>query len=531
MGAAIFLDQIMTIDWRSLLTSIGVEWIDRGSNTSKGHVNIKCPWCGSADPSHHLAISEDTAWYYCRRASREHAGKNPERLLVELGVPRSDAFRLMRDFDLIEQKITEPKTPRELQRQWDSFFEYEMYQSSYDYMRDRGFLLRTDQGLECCIDPKYDLRYAIHGDHRNRVLFPIKYNGVLAGWTGRSIYDKTPIYKMEHGGEDGHVYLPISPESVMVVCEGPIDALKLVTALSGSSTGAVALLGKDIGPARLLRLQAVLTGSRTVAVCLDRDVSSTYSRMVNREFLALLRLIGNRCNIFRVRAAAGAKRPWRRDLGRDQTVVEQAHRRPIDFRPHIDSMSLWEWNKSTYQKWAHAWCHKNHWRVRTLYPDYEEAIQICCLMFCECVRRYGDRVDNPKWLMSLYTRMVINHWNRLATLDTRRRELEIPRADIVPENDQDNEIEPFLPNEIEPSNTSLLDVVLSLPSEIRHVLEILMNAPSDVIDILFEGKDEQADNRAIRRWCGIKEDRNVLEEIRRALGGKMSRHIAPRFGS
>ena len=199
-----------------------------------------------------------------------------------------------------------------------------------------------------------------------------------------------------------------------------------------------------------------------------------------------------------------------------QTVTDsdsRQHTRPyIPLRRPITEFAFWRW-EGVFEKWSQGWVNKNYWRIRHICSDREDAIQICALMFVECVNRYGEKVDNPKWLMSLFQRMVINHWNRLSLLDTRQREMEI---EMLPED---------VPEQVESSLAGLIDIVTSLPTEIRHVFQILVESPAEVLDLLIEGKNEAEDSAAIRRWCGIKDNINVLEEIRRALSGKMSRHV------
>lgn len=271
------------IDWRALLTSIGTEWIDRGPNTSRGNININCPFCAGADPSYHLAISETTGQYFCFRGRRAHSGNAPERLLIELGIPRSDAFRLMRDFDSMEQYEITREVPADLIEDWNRFKNVRDIPAACQYLATRGF---NSWSLDA---KRYDIRYSSHGPYKGRVLFPIRYNGVLSAWSGRSIYDKTPLYKMNDGGQEGHIYIPLSLP-VMVVCEGPIDALKCVTsAVNMMSVGAVALLGSDIGPARLVRLREALRSARTILVCPDADVDVSVRRAMTAEISTVLR--------------------------------------------------------------------------------------------------------------------------------------------------------------------------------------------------------------------------------------------------
>jgi hypothetical protein len=101
------------IAWRDAFSALGVEWIDRGRNTSRKSVNIKCPWCELDDPSYHLAVSLHGHGYYCWRDSR-HSGTNYERLLVKLGVKRSEAIRLLNDYNIDDISAPVVKVDRPL---------------------------------------------------------------------------------------------------------------------------------------------------------------------------------------------------------------------------------------------------------------------------------------------------------------------------------------------------------------------------------------------------------------------------------
>ena len=82
--------------WRELFTHAGIQWVDRGANTSRGHINIRCAWCRDEDPSHHLAIEETTGAYYCRR-NPDHYGRSAWRLLSALGLWKK-AEKLLDDY-------------------------------------------------------------------------------------------------------------------------------------------------------------------------------------------------------------------------------------------------------------------------------------------------------------------------------------------------------------------------------------------------------------------------------------------------
>src|SRR5271157_1411215 len=110
------------IDWRSLFDALHVEWRDRGGNSSRNSIAIKCPFCCD-DPSTHLAVAYDGAGYYCF-CNPSHRGINAPRLLVRLGVSYDEAQRLLRHYS---DNPTAAAAPREvpsfsqLQTVWSHF--------------------------------------------------------------------------------------------------------------------------------------------------------------------------------------------------------------------------------------------------------------------------------------------------------------------------------------------------------------------------------------------------------------------------
>jgi len=104
----------------------------------------------------------------------------------------------------------------------------------FDYLNSR---FGSEKDTNAMIT-EYDLRYAIAGDYRDRIIIPVYENGWCVNWTARSIYPNSEIRYLsmdnasaavpikqtvfnldcvaDHGGVD-----------VLVITEGPFDAMKL----------------------------------------------------------------------------------------------------------------------------------------------------------------------------------------------------------------------------------------------------------------------------------------------------------------
>ena len=257
------------INWRSLLDAIHVPWKDRGANCSRRHVNCKCPWCGSADPSYHLSISEENNAYYCYRAPLVHSGRSTPWLLLGLGVASSEIDRLISDFSdrrAPQALVAVPSQPV----QWDRFEPAAEHPAAVDYLASRGY---SDPEEVC---RRHDLRFTRTGRHAWRVLFPLTYRGTVVGVAGRTIRGRDPRY-LNDDPTSGGLFAPRSTsQRLVLLCEGPFDAL--AAAESGYPVRAAALLGTALPAERKMHLAELMRGAEHVVYVPDADqsISDTY---------------------------------------------------------------------------------------------------------------------------------------------------------------------------------------------------------------------------------------------------------------
>lgn len=270
----------MTLNWRSLLDDLGVEWIDRGKNTSSGNINIACPFCED-DPSFHLSISERKDAYYCYRNPNKHSGSSLVRLLTRLGVSYDDILDFRETYasdGTFEAKPTKPVS--ELAKRWQSFSSAVEHPKYLDYLRSRGF----PTPVATC--RQYDLRYAPVGTWAQRILLPVRHEGQVINWAGRAIDDAlSPKYLMESSAKQS-VYLPRMPRAHMVILEGPFDALKLAVATENLPIAPIGLLGKGISVQKIAQIAELLNGAVSGHVCMDANVPISEVRDLINELRA-----------------------------------------------------------------------------------------------------------------------------------------------------------------------------------------------------------------------------------------------------
>lgn len=290
----------MRFDWRAFCTKNNIPFVTSGPNTAKGNISIHCPFCGFADPSEHLGLSLDLARPYwgCFR-SAQHRGRHPAKLVARLlGIPYGNALKLVESgafpLDDYEQAVESLKTstePAQISRQLGAAEKPLCYPKEFRrltdgtyarrfmaYLEGRGFGTDAKEVAEA-----YDLQYALTGDQAWRLIFPIYSElGDLVGWTGRAVQYAAKQRYMTFGGMGKDHLLGacgIPDGSVLVVCEGPVDFLKLDYYGNPHGVHAVATLGTSFTDAQVIELVSIHRRMQKTCVLYDRDTTSDSLRL------------------------------------------------------------------------------------------------------------------------------------------------------------------------------------------------------------------------------------------------------------
>lgn len=275
----------MTVRWRELLAHVSVPWVDRGHSVTRGWIAVKCPWCGTSDPSEHLGINEEHGYYHCLR-STGHSGRSPYFLLNALGVRRAEIDDLLEAYGgtparRVEQAEPVPTTP--YAKRWDTFKQAATDPAACAYLAARGFWnpVRTAR--------TYDLRVGV-GRYGGRLWFPYRYGTDIVGYTGRAMHGREPRYLTE--AASSYLYLPRLPfrtDKAIVLVEGPIDALRLADATQERyALFVAALCGLSITPTKRRQLSSAARLIPRFFVVLDSSVQSPAVNNVLRELGAVV---------------------------------------------------------------------------------------------------------------------------------------------------------------------------------------------------------------------------------------------------
>lgn len=239
------------MDWIRFLDENNIHYVTRGPNTKRGEVSIQCPMCADEDPSEHLGINLQSEKWGCHRDSN-HRGKSsrtlvkailgcsspqagfivkqyshndPDTLETALAVLEADNRGIVEhDEDIVKQARRQQEGP-----QFKDFNHIKVRgitRRFFNYLQNRGYENPQD------IIEQYDLRCALTGRYKDRIIIPVKHNEELIGWTSRAIgmLRNAPRYlassedvkafifnydQLKHGGQR------------LIITEGPFDAIKI----------------------------------------------------------------------------------------------------------------------------------------------------------------------------------------------------------------------------------------------------------------------------------------------------------------
>lgn len=304
------------INWQRIFDSNGIEYVDRGKNVKRGEISIQCPFCGSADPSHHMGVNLINGWWSCWR-NESHRGKSPIRLLIRLlGISfqkakelagydddyvdpegLTEAIRRLKDSGTLNNEEVSDNTSLSI----EMFKKIDLYGSTarfYHYLLDRKFEPEDVRLL----NNEYLLSAATSGSYKDRIIIPYILEGNIVSWTARAIADATIRYKdlplSDSVLPPKHVLYNIDyafqKGNYLVLVEGAFDALKIDVTGRNYGVRAVAISTKTITEQQIFLLEEVSFNFKKVIVMLDADKSTIgiIQSMKMKERLSQIRNIG-----------------------------------------------------------------------------------------------------------------------------------------------------------------------------------------------------------------------------------------------
>lgn len=239
------------MDWVRFLDENNIHYVTRGPNTKRGEVSINCPMCGEDDPSEHLGINLQTGKWGCHRDGN-HRGKASRTLIKAiLGCSSPQAGLIVKQYSHSDPDTLEAALSV-LEADYNNVIHHEedlvkqaKHQmlgpqfKDFNHIKPRGITKRfftylADRGYDNPhnIIERYDLRCALTGRYKDRIIIPIRKGGELLGWTSRAIGSPKNAPRYLASSEDvkttvfNYDDLKKGGERLFIV-EGPFDAIKI----------------------------------------------------------------------------------------------------------------------------------------------------------------------------------------------------------------------------------------------------------------------------------------------------------------
>ncbi len=168
--------------------------------------------------------------------------------------------------------------------------------------------------------------------------------------------------------------------------------------------------------------------------------------------------------------------------------------------------------KGPIEGWTVNYCRKNAWKTQGS-QQWEDLMQQAYLVFLRCVNQYPD-VHEAKHFMSLYQRAWTNEMTDMANKDTALRR-EVPYPTTIIDGDT---VEVELVGEHR-HDGELATLLRQAPEEVLMVLNLFLNAPSEILDVVlagWNGRDKRCRAGGSRRLCqllGLPHDLDVLTMV------------------
>ena len=151
--------------------------------------------------------------------------------------------------------------------------------------------------------------------------------------------------------------------------------------------------------------------------------------------------------------------------------------------------------KGPIQGWSINYCRQNYWRVQRSMP-WEDLMQEVYIVFLRCRNKYG-KLEEAKHFMALFKTAWTRQFTTFANLDTEGRFI----VEMAPAR-EDAEAPEAVGDTSHDGELSLM--LKQAPREVTMVLNLLLNAPTEILDIAlsgWNGKDSRCRAGGSKRIC------------------------------
>ena len=165
--------------------------------------------------------------------------------------------------------------------------------------------------------------------------------------------------------------------------------------------------------------------------------------------------------------------------------------------------------------WAVKYASSQFWRVQSS-MQWEDLMQESYMVFRRCADKY-PALDTPQHFMALFKRAWINEINTMAVTDSRLRDFQ----PLTVERDEE-EISTEPVGELTHDGDLAL-LLQSAPSEVISLLNLMLRAPQEIIEIVLGAWHEDARRKAsdrarLNRLLGLPASADVVAMTKRHFG-------------
>ena len=293
----------MAFDWNSFLDRYRIEYQPR----RRGWLDIWCPFCGGPG-THHIGINVDIGIYHCWHDA-SHAGKSARRLVAAiLGCSAAEAARIvgepdtayeatddtfaaesLRRLGMVSQPTTRPVGDLNFLPEFGPMRRAGPCRAlAYPYLEGRGY----NEAAVGWLAGRYGLMFAPRGAFAYRIIVPVIVAGRLVNWTGRTVARSDPLRYKSLSSDASRAAAQGLPAarlnikdtlldidslsrggSVLVLTEGPFDAMRVSYLGRRAGVSATCLFGKLATPAQVGMVAGLSRRYDRVIALLDRDAS------------------------------------------------------------------------------------------------------------------------------------------------------------------------------------------------------------------------------------------------------------------
>lgn len=269
---------------KEILQELGCSFKSIGQS----HV-LDCPKCGKREKLYVRKTDGRFVCWSCKEVNN-FSGK------IEYLIPHISDMSLEQAKRWVKDETEPPLNPNAFQVELVDFFdesgdeieevtfpEEVSYPEDYVFIDSEqgkpGALYLESRGISVQVAQKYEVMFS---SIEKRVVFPVKKGGMLVGWQGRLIENVTYIdssgktkqvakAKTSSGMKKSELLMfadKVKPGGGIIICEGPIDAIKCDLC----PAAAVATFGKSVSEDQIRSI--VSLGVKTAYIALDPDAES-----------------------------------------------------------------------------------------------------------------------------------------------------------------------------------------------------------------------------------------------------------------